>query len=37
MDEPPLRWLLTVAGAMGLGYGLLVLAVRLLDLRPGRG
>ncbi len=35
-DEPPLRWLLTIAGAMGLGYGLLVVAVRLLDLRSGR-
>lgn len=34
--EPPLRWLLTVAGAMGVAYGALVLAVRLLDLRKGR-
>ncbi len=36
MDEPPLRWLLLTAGVMGMAYGGLVLAVRLLDLRSGR-
>ena len=36
MDEPPLRWLLLTAGAMGMAYGGLVLAVRLLDLGRGR-
>ena len=28
MDEPPLRWLLAVAGVLGISYGTLVLAVR---------
>jgi hypothetical protein len=30
LDEPPLRWLVGTAGALGTVYGLLVLAVRLL-------
>jgi hypothetical protein len=34
--EPPLRLLLAGAGALGLIYGLMVLAVRRLDLRSGR-
>lgn len=29
MEEPPLRWLLAVAGILGIAYGILVLAVRL--------
>lgn len=36
LEEPPLRWLLLTAGVMGMTYGALVLAVRLLDLRAGR-
>jgi hypothetical protein len=34
--EPPLRWLLLVAGVTGLVYGVMALAVRMLDLRSGR-
>jgi hypothetical protein len=34
--ETPLRWLLAAAGILGLLYGILVLAVRLLDLGKGR-
>ena len=36
LDEAPLRWLAVVAGALGIGYGLAVLAARLLDLRRAR-
>jgi hypothetical protein len=34
--EPPIRWLFTVAGTLSAGYGALVLAVHLLDLRRRR-
>jgi hypothetical protein len=36
LDEPPLRWLLLTAGIMAMTYGVLILAIRLLDLRKGR-